>query len=84
MLKPHKTPCPLITSPVYLATNAINTLVCSLPAGTAYFLGIVLIPMFTEQLVHHQGSLARAARPYVVHLRWGWHRVERAMEHGKF
>src|SRR5262245_65686969 len=39
--------------------------------------------MVTGQLVHHQGSLARAALPYVVHLRWGWHRVERAMERGK-
>jgi hypothetical protein len=39
--------------------------------------------MCTGQLVHHQGSLARAALPYVVHLRWGWHRVERAMERGK-
>jgi hypothetical protein len=39
--------------------------------------------MFTGQLVHHQGSLARAALPYVLHLRWGWHRVERAMERGK-
>ncbi len=68
---------------VYLAASAVNTLVCALPAGTAYFIGIVLITMFTGQLVHHQGSLARAALPYVVHLRWGWHRVERAMEHGK-
>lgn len=39
--------------------------------------------MFTGQLVHHQGSLARAVLPYVVQLRWGWHRVERAMERGK-
>src|SRR5262245_16020623 len=39
--------------------------------------------MVTGQLVHHQGSLARAALPYVVHLRWGWHRVERALERGK-
>jgi hypothetical protein len=39
--------------------------------------------MFTGQLVHHQGSLARAALPYVLHLRWGWHQVERAMERGK-
>jgi hypothetical protein len=54
-----------------------------LPVGTAYFIGIVLITMFTGQLVHHQGSLARAALPYVIHLRWGWHRVERAMERGK-
>ena len=28
-------------------------------------------------------ELARAALPYVVQLRWGWHRVERAMERGK-
>ena len=54
-----------------------------LPAGTAYFIGIVLITMFTGQLVHHQGSLARAALPYVSQLRWGWHRVERARERGK-
>src|SRR5436190_1537004 len=40
--------------------------------------------MFTGQLVHHQGSLARAALPYVVQLRWGWHRVERALERGQF
>ena len=39
--------------------------------------------MFTGQLVHHQGSLARAAWPYVVHLRWGWHRTHRAMERGQ-
>ena len=69
--------------PVYLAASAVNNLVRVLPAGTAYFIGIVLITMFTGQLVHHQGSLARAALPYVVHLRWGWHRVERAMERGK-
>jgi hypothetical protein len=69
--------------PVYLAAHAVNNLVRVLPAGTAYFIGIVLITMFTGQLVHHQGSLARAALPYVVHLRWGWHRVERAMERGK-
>jgi len=69
--------------PVYLAASAVNNLVRVLPAGTAYFIGIVLITMFTGQLVHHQGSLARAVLPYVVHLRWGWHRVERAMERGK-
>jgi hypothetical protein len=68
---------------MYLAAGAVNNLVRALPAGTAYFIGIVLITMFTGQLVHHQGSLARAALPYVVHLRWGWHRVERAMERGK-
>jgi hypothetical protein len=68
---------------VYLAASAVNTLIRTLPTGTAYFIGIVFITMFTGQLVHHQGSLARAALPYVVHLRWGWHRVERAMERGK-
>jgi hypothetical protein len=69
--------------PVYLAASAVNNLVRALPVGTAYFIGMVFLTMFTGQLVHHQGSLARAALPYVVHLRWGWHRVERAMERGK-
>ena len=68
---------------MYLAASAVNNLVRVLPAGTAYFIGIVVITMFTGQLVHHQGSLARAALPYVLQLRWGWHRVERAMERGK-
>ena len=83
MLKPNKTQRPLAASPVYLAAQAINSVICVLPAGTAYFIGIVLITMCTGQLVHHQGSWARAALPYVVHLRWGWHRVERAMERGQ-
>jgi len=61
----------------------VNTLICTLPSGTAYFIGIVLVTMFTGQLVHHQGSLARAVLPYVVHLRWGWHRAERAMARGQ-
>jgi hypothetical protein len=69
---------------VYLAADAINNLVRSLPAGTAYFIGVALIPMCTGQLVHHQGSLARAAWPYGAPLRWGWHRVERAIERGSF
>jgi hypothetical protein len=68
---------------VYLVASAVNNLIRPLPSGTAYFIGIVLITMCTGQLVHHQGSLARAALPYVVHLRWGWHRVERALERGK-
>ena len=68
---------------MYLAASAVNNLVRGLPAGTAYFIGIVFLTMFTGQLVHYQGSLARAALPYVLHLRWGWHRVERAMERGK-
>src|SRR5262245_37641935 len=84
MSRPSHSSQPLAASPVYLGANAINSLIHALPAGTAYFLGIVLITMFTGQLVHHQGSLARAALPYVVQLRWGWHRVERALERGKF
>ncbi len=68
---------------MYLAAHALNNLLHALPAGTAYFLGIVLLTMFTGHLVHHQGSLARAALPYVVQLRWGWHRVERALERGQ-
>jgi hypothetical protein len=38
----------------------------------------------TGRLMQHKGSLARAVLPLVIHLRWGWHRVERAMERGKF
>jgi hypothetical protein len=69
---------------VYLAARAINTLLRVLPAGTAYFIGLVLLTRFTGQLVHHQGRLARAALPFVGHLRWGWHRGERALERGQF
>ena len=83
MHKPHKTSRPLTASPVYLVAHAINTLVRSWPAGTAYFIGVVLVTLCTGQLVHYQGSLARAVLPYVVQLRWGWHRVERALERGK-
>jgi hypothetical protein len=81
--KPSHPSQSLTASPVYLAASAVNNLVRVLPAGTAYFIGIVLITMFTGQLVHHQGSLARAVLPYVLQLRWGWHRVERAMARGK-
>src|SRR5882724_7531052 len=83
MSRPSQASQPLAASPVYLAAKAINSLMHALPAGTAYFIGIVLITMFTGQLVHYQGSLARAALPYVLHLCWGWHRVERAMERGQ-
>jgi hypothetical protein len=81
--KPSKASQSLAVQPIYLAARAINSVIHVVPAGTAYFIGIVLITMFTGQLVHHQGSLARAALPYVLQLRWGWHRVERAMERGK-
>ncbi len=83
MSKPSHASQSLAGQPVYLAASAINSVIRALPVGTAYFIGIVLITMFTGQLVHHQGSLARAALPYVLQLRWGWHRVERAMERGK-
>jgi hypothetical protein len=83
MSRPSHSAQPLAAVPVYLAASAINSVIHVLPAGTAYFIGIVFITMFTGQLVHHQGSLARAALPYVLHLRWGWHRVERAMARGQ-
>src|SRR6478735_7184861 len=70
--------------PVSLAAAAVNSLIQTLPAGTAFFIGIVLIVMMTGRLVQTKGSLTRAALPFVLHLRWGWHRVERAMERGKF
>ena len=54
-----------------------------LPAGTAYCIGIVLIVMMTGRLFQSKGSLARAVFPFVCSLKWGWHRVERAMERGK-
>ena len=83
MSRPSHSSQRLTALPVYLAASAISNLVRALPAGTAYFIGIVLITMFTGHLVHHPGSLARAALPYVLHLRWGWHRVERARARGK-
>jgi hypothetical protein len=72
------------TDPVYLAAVAVHSLIQPLPAGTAFCIGVVLIVMMTGRLVQTKGSLARAVLPFVVHLRWGWHRVERAMERGKF
>lgn len=72
------------TDPVYLATAAVQSLIHPLPSGTAFCIGVVLIVMMTGRLVQAKGSLARAVLPFVVHLRWGWHRVERAMERGTF
>jgi hypothetical protein len=40
--------------------------------------------MMTGRLAQTKGSLARAVLPFVIHLRWGWHRVERARERGTF
>ena len=69
--------------PVYLGASAGASLLVVLPGGTAYLVGSVLITRMTGQLGHPQGSLARAALPSVLPLRWGWQRVERAMERGK-
>ncbi|MDQ3960404.1 MAG: hypothetical protein M3255_09085 [Pseudomonadota bacterium] len=38
--------------------------------------------MMTGRLMQHKGSLARAAPGFTFQM--GWHRVERAMERGKF
>jgi hypothetical protein len=59
-------------------------LIQTLPSGTAYGIGVVLIVMMPGRLMQYKGSLARAVLPFVIHLKWGWHRVERAMERGKF
>jgi hypothetical protein len=83
MSKPTLTPPDATANPVYLTAAAISSLVQALPSGTAYCIGIVLIVMMTGRLMHHKGSLARAGLPRVIHLKWGWHRVERAMERGK-
>ncbi|MGH9941704.1 MAG: hypothetical protein ACRD9R_05005 [Pyrinomonadaceae bacterium] len=83
MSKPSKTARHLTAAPVYLAASASNNLMVCLPAGTAYFIGIVLITMFTGQLVQHRGSLARAALPSVVPLRWGWQRAYRTLARGQ-
>src|SRR5215468_9565472 len=72
------------TDPVYLAAAAVHSLIHPLPSGTAFGIGVVLLVMMTGRLVQTTGSLARAVLPCVVHLRWGWHRVERAMERGTF
>lgn len=71
------------TSVVYMAADAINNLVRGLPSGTDYFIGICLIVMMTGHLSGAKGSLARAVFPFVCHIRWGWHRAERALERGK-
>ena len=69
---------------MYLVASAGNTRLRPLPAGSAYCIGSVLIPRCTGPLVPPQGSLARAALPDGAHRRWGWPRVERARERGKF
>jgi hypothetical protein len=71
------------TPQFYLAASAIASLVSGLPTGTDYFVGIVLVVMMTSHLSQMKGSLARAVFPFVCHLEWGWHSVERALERGK-
>jgi hypothetical protein len=83
MRKPTFVSTDATADPVYLTAAAISSLIQTLPCGTAYCIGIVLIVMVTGRLMQHKGSLARAALPLVLHLGWGWHRVERAMERGK-
>ncbi|MGK7877717.1 MAG: hypothetical protein AB4426_31760 [Xenococcaceae cyanobacterium] len=43
-------------NPVELTAAAVNYVVRSLPSGTAYCIGIVLIVMMTGRLVQSQGS----------------------------
>src|SRR5215467_7670286 len=72
------------TDPAYLVAAAVQSLSHPLPAGTAFCIGVVLIVMMTGRLVQTKGRLARAVVPFVVSLRWGWHRVERALERDAF
>ena len=80
----YRVPSEPSTDPAYLAAAAVHSLIHPLPSGTAFCIGVVLLVMMTGRLVQTKGSLARAVLPFVVHLRWGWHRVERAMERGAF
>src|SRR5256884_1876292 len=77
------TPDPSI-DPAFRVAAAVHSLIPPLPAGTAFCIGVVLIVMMTGRLVQTKGSLARAVLPFGGHLRWGGHRVERAMERGTF
>src|SRR5207245_9917894 len=68
--------------PGCVAAAASSSLYPALPSDTAFCIDRLLIVMMTGRFVRTKGSLARAVLPFVVHLRWGWHRVERAMERG--
>lgn len=83
MKKKQQNPSDLSDDPVYLAAEAVNSLIRSLPSGTAYLVGVILIVMMTGRLAATKGSLASAVFPLVVQLQWGWHRVERVLERGK-
>jgi len=66
-------------SVVYLVSASIGSLVAGLPAGTSYFVAVVLVAIMCGRLTQSRGSLARAVYPFVLHLKWGWHRAERAL-----
>ena len=83
MSQTPETPRTAPADPLKLAAAAINDLIKVLPTGTTYCIGIVLVVMMTGRLVQSKGSLARAVLPLVFHIKWGWHRVERAMERGQ-
>ena len=82
MKKPIPFPRDPSANPGCLAAAAVQSLLQLLPAGTAFCIGVVLRVMMTGRLVHPKGRWARATLPLVVHLHWGWHHVERAMERG--
>lgn len=71
------------TEIVYLASSAVKRVSEGIGKGTSYFIVIVLITMMSGRLVANKGSLARAVQPLVWQMKWGWHRVHRAMERGK-
>ena len=71
------------TEIVYLASSAVKRVSEGIGKGTGYFIVIVLIAMMSGRLVANKGSLARAVQPLVWQMKWGWHRVHRAMERGK-
>lgn len=54
---PQQDPCPYA---MHLAVAAIMALIQTLPCGTGYFIGVVLIVMMTGRLSQTKGSLARA------------------------
>jgi hypothetical protein len=76
MRKPTLVPTDATAHPVYLTAAAINSLIQTLPSGTAYCIGSVLMVMMTGRLMQPKGSLARAVLPLVIQLRGGWHRKE--------
>jgi hypothetical protein len=82
MEKPPDSQDPPGADPVSVVAHAVNTLIHTVPAGTAYFIGVVVVVMLTGRLAETKGSLARAAFPLVAHLQWGWRLVEQAMERG--